>query len=65
MQNNDLARTLVSLSEMYQQQAETRLNLIPGLLTPVLILLMALLIGLVILGLFLPFISLIQSISGG
>ena len=65
MQNNDLPRTLTTLSDMYQQQAETRLNLLPGLLTPVLIMLMALLIGLVILGLFLPFISLIQSISGG
>jgi type II secretory pathway component PulF len=64
-QNNDLPRTLAMLSEMYQQQAETRLNLIPGLLTPVLILIIALLIGVVILGLFLPFISLIQNISGG
>ena len=38
-QNSDLPRTLATLSEMYQQQAETRLNLIPGLLTPLLILL--------------------------
>ena len=64
-ESGDLPRTLATLSEMYQQQAETRLNLIPGLLTPVLILLVSLLIGLVILGLFLPFITLIQSISGG
>jgi type II secretory pathway component PulF len=64
-QNNDLPRTLATLSEMYQQQAETRLNLVPGVLTPLLIVLMAVLIGMVILGLFLPFIGLIQSLTGG
>ena len=64
-QNNDLPRTLAMLSEMYQQQAEIRLNLVPGLLMPLLILLMALLIGMVILGLFLPFIGLIQALTGG
>jgi type II secretory pathway component PulF len=63
-QNNDLPRTLATLSEMYQQQAETRLNLIPGVLTPLLIMFVALLIGLVILGVFMPFITLIQNISG-
>ena len=63
-QNNDLARTLATLSEMYQQQAETRLNMIPGLLMPVLIMLMAVLIGVVVLGLFLPFITLIQNMTG-
>ena len=64
-QNNDLARTLGTLGEMYQQQAETRLNLIPGLLTPVLVVLIALLIGFTILALFAPFITLIRTISGG
>jgi len=63
-QNNDLPRTLATLSDMYQQQAETRLNLIPGLLTPLLILLLAVTIGIVILGLFMPFISLIQNLTG-
>ena len=63
-QNNDLARTLATLSEMYQQQAETRLNMIPGLLMPVLIMLMAVLIGVAVLGLFLPFITLIQNMTG-
>ena len=64
MQNNDLPRTLATLSEMYQQQAEMRLNLVPGVLTPMLIVVMAVLIGTVILGLFLPFIGLIQSLTG-
>ena len=63
-QNNDLPRTLATLSEMYQQQAEMRLNLVPGVLTPMLIVVMAVLIGTVILGLFLPFIGLIQSLTG-
>ena len=60
----DLPRTLGTLSDMYQQQAENRLNLLPGLLTPLLILLVAVMIGIVVLGLFLPFISLIQTLTG-
>ena len=62
-ENRDLAGTLGTLAEMYQQQAETRLNLIPGLLTPIMILIMAVMIGLVILGLFMPLVSLIQAIT--
>ncbi|MEA2736605.1 MAG: type pilus assembly protein PilC [Humisphaera sp.] len=62
-QNGELPRTLATLSEMYEQQAESRLNLIPGLLTPLLILFVAFLIGIVILSLFAPIISLIQNIS--
>ncbi|MEO6436395.1 MAG: type II secretion system F family protein, partial [Tepidisphaeraceae bacterium] len=62
--NQDLAATLGTLSEMYQQQAETRLALMPALLTPVLIVIVALAIGFVVLALFLPFISLVQALSG-
>ena len=61
--NQDLAATLGTLSEMYQQQAETRLALLPSLLTPILIILIAITIGFVILALFVPFISLIQAMT--
>jgi type IV pilus assembly protein PilC len=61
---HDLGSTLGTLSEMYQQQAETRLSMLPGLLTPLMIIIIAGVIGFVILGLFAPFITLIQNIAG-
>jgi type IV pilus assembly protein PilC len=61
-QTNDLSTTLATLSDMYQQQAETRLTAIPGLLTPVLVILVGLVIGTVIIGLFLPFVTLISAL---
>jgi type II secretory pathway component PulF len=63
-QNHDLPVSLKGLSEMYQQQSQLRLSLLPGVLTPLLVLLLALVIGLIVLGLFMPIISLIQAISG-
>jgi type IV pilus assembly protein PilC len=62
---HDLAATLETLSEMYQQQAEVRAGMIPALLTPLLVILVAIVIGFVILGLFFPLISLIRHMSGG
>jgi len=62
---HDLPATLGSLSEMYQRQAELRLNAIPGILTPLLVLLLAVIIGFVILALMAPLLALIQGISGG
>lgn len=63
-QNGNLPAALATLSEMYQQQAEVRMGLIPGLLTPLLVILIALIIGTVVLALFLPMISLIQNVAG-
>jgi type IV pilus assembly protein PilC len=62
-QNGDLAGTLAALTDMYQQQAEVRLGMIPGLLTPILILFVAGVISVVIAGLFLPLLSLIQALT--
>src|SRR5688572_17181769 len=62
--HHDLPTTLATLAQMYQQQAETRLNMIPSILTPLLLILTALAIGFVVLGLFAPFLSLLQSITG-
>ena len=65
MENHDLPATLKGLSEMYQEQAETRLNLLPGILSPLLLLLVAATIGVVVLvGLILPMMALIKSVSG-
>jgi type II secretory pathway component PulF len=62
--HHDLPHTLETLSRMYQQQAEMRLNILPAILTPVLIVLIASIVGLVVVGLFAPFITLIQAVSG-
>jgi len=62
-QQSDLGGAMTTLSEMYQQQAQLRLSLLPAVLTPLLLILMAVVIGFVILGMFLPLISLIQNIS--
>jgi type II secretory pathway component PulF len=62
---NDLGTTLGSLAELYQRQADLRLAALPGILTPVLVIVLALLIGFVILGLLAPLIALIEGISGG
>jgi len=61
-QTHDLATTLATLSEMYQQQAEMRIGSIPVLLTPLLVILVGVMVGTVILGLFLPFLSLISAL---
>ena len=63
MENGFHGRTLATLSDLYRQQAETRLNLLPAVLTPFLLALLAVVIGLVIVALFAPLISLIAAVS--
>ena len=62
--HHDLPTALGALSDMYQRQAELRMAVIPGILTPLLLLLIALLIGFAIAGLLAPFLSLITGITG-
>lgn len=62
--SNDLPAAMETLSNMYQQQADTRVRSIPMILTPVLMVIIALLIGLVIAGLMMPMVRLMQWISG-
>ena len=61
---SDLGSTLDSLSDMYRRQAETRLEAVPGVLTPLLVLLIAFMIGFVIVALFAPLVSLLKGIQG-
>jgi type II secretory pathway component PulF len=60
---DDLPAGLATLSEMYQQQAQLRLSMLPAVLAPVLLIIVALVVGTIIAALILPLISLIQSIS--
>lgn len=60
----ELATALSTLTTLYQQQAEVRLNSVGTILTPLVTIPIALLIGGAILAVMLPIISLIQAISG-
>jgi type II secretory pathway component PulF len=62
-ERNDLPAALETLSIMYHQQAELRLNSIAAVLTPLLLIGVAILIAFVVLALFAPLISLIQTVS--
>ena len=63
--SSDLPATLATLSEMYQQQAEIRLNVLPALLTPLLLAIVGGLIGVVLAGLLLPLFRMLTWLSGG
>ena len=63
-QQHDLPNMLGTLSQMYQQQAETRLAMIPGVLTPILIIFISIVIGVVVAALFIPFLSLLRALMG-
>jgi type IV pilus assembly protein PilC len=62
--SNDLHTALASLSELYQRQADIRLAALPGIVTPALVILLAVLIGFAIIALLMPLVSLIQGITG-
>lgn len=61
---NDLPASLQTLSSLFQQQAEVRIMLIPTTLTPILIVIIALMVIFAIMAMFAPMISLVQAISG-
>ena len=54
---SDLGGAMNTLSEMYQQQSQLRLSILPAVLTPLLLVLMVLVIGIVIIAMFLPLIA--------
>lgn len=60
---HDLATTLQSLSDMYQEQAEIRLGLAQVILSPVYLVLLSAALGVIVLALFLPLVKLIQSVG--
>ena len=59
-----LSGALASLSDVYRRQAEARLDNLPTILTPILLLLIALLIGFVIAGLMSPVLNYIHYVTG-
>jgi type IV pilus assembly protein PilC len=61
----ELPRVLYSLGRMYEQRAEDRLRLLPSILTPLFLILIAGGVGLTVAAMFLPMVRLIQSLTGG
>ncbi|MEX0887430.1 MAG: type II secretion system F family protein [Phycisphaeraceae bacterium] len=59
-QRYDLAGMLENLSQMYQQQAELRLGAVQTLMTPALLIVIALVVGLIIGGLLAPLVQLMH-----
>jgi type IV pilus assembly protein PilC len=55
----DLPQTMRSLSDLYQQQAESRLATLPALLSPALLLLLAIMLGFTIIALFMPLLTIL------
>jgi type II secretory pathway component PulF len=62
--HNDLPSGLSTLSAMFQQQAERKIATLPALVTPIMIVFIAIVIGFVIIALFAPMIALISAVSG-
>jgi type IV pilus assembly protein PilC len=58
---HDLAGTLASLRDMFQRQAQTRLDALPAILTPLYVIILGVVFGIVISGLFMPLINMIRS----
>ncbi|MEX0745887.1 MAG: type II secretion system F family protein [Phycisphaeraceae bacterium] len=59
-QRHDLAGVLENLAQMYQQQAELRLSTLQIALTPLMLLALAIILGLVISAMFMPLVQLMQ-----
>ncbi len=61
LNTHQLAPTLATLRDMYLRQAQTRARMIPLTLMPILILLMAVLIGGILMAIFMPMLRLLDS----
>lgn len=61
----DLPATLQSLSDLYQKQAESRLQALPAILTPAMLLFVGAFIAYAILAMVMPMIALIGAVGGG
>lgn len=58
----NLAEALETLTSLYRQQAELRISTVNVLLTPVLLLIIGVVIGMIVIAMFLPLINVMQSV---
>jgi len=59
----DLQATLATLSNLYEQQTEHRLQLLPSIITPVLMMIVAIAIIIGVAALFLPMVTYIRALT--
>ena len=62
--HNNLAEAMGTLSDLYQRQAEMRLAALPTVLSPLMVLFIASVIGFVVVALAMPLVSLIEGMTG-
>lgn len=65
LKQNNLPQTLAAVSEAYRRQAENRTAIIPAIMTPLLLTIMALTIGLTIYFMLLPLFMELRNVGGG
>ena len=61
--HNDLPATLQSLTDLYERQAELRVVSVPAVLTPVMVIVVAITIGFVLLALMLPMVQMLDDLK--
>ena len=61
--HNDLPTTLATLAQMYERQADSRASAIPAILTPLVVIFLAITLGLVILALLMPLVRIIEYLT--
>ena len=64
-ERNELQENLLGLSDMYSRQAQTGQSRLQALMLPVLLVVVGVFVGMVIVSLFLPLISVLQAMEGG
>ncbi len=62
--HRDLPHALATITNLYEEQADVRVGSVQLMTAPLLMAAMAVLMGIVVMALFLPLVSLIQSVSG-
>jgi type IV pilus assembly protein PilC len=62
--HGNLPESLAGLAHMYQQEAELRLTALPSIIVPILITILAMMVGFVIIAMFAPLVALLQSLGG-
>ncbi|MFQ5490456.1 MAG: type II secretion system F family protein [Phycisphaerae bacterium] len=64
-ETGDLDKMLIKVADNYDEEVETLVDSLVALLEPIMVLALGLIVGFIVIALFLPLVSLINSVSGG
>ncbi len=64
-ETGDLDKMLIKVADNYDEEVETLVDSLVSLLEPIMVLALGLIVGFIVIALFLPLVSLINSVSGG